>query len=85
MAARKKPSRKRHLVFVPAVEQSFLDREEAAKWCQKIGVRIPSRTLRHWEQTGKGPRVTRIGRRVVYHIEDLAQWLNDQRLRGPKR
>lgn len=85
MAAKKKRRDARHFAFVPAVEQSFLSREQAAKWCQKIGIKIPSRTLRHWAGEGKGPRVTRIGRRVVYHIDDLAQWLNDQRFRGARR
>lgn len=35
----------------------------------------PVGTLRHWRQTGYGPRSAKIGRRVLYRRSDVETWL----------
>jgi predicted DNA-binding transcriptional regulator AlpA len=42
--------------------------------CAVIGT--PVATLRHWRQTGYGPRSAKIGRRVLYRRRDVESWLN---------
>lgn len=39
--------------------------ELAARW------RISHRTLEYWRSTGDGPRFIKIGRRVIYRMEDV--------------
>jgi hypothetical protein len=36
------------------------------------------RTLKRWEELGKGPPVTRIGRVPYYNIEALRRWIASQ-------
>jgi predicted DNA-binding transcriptional regulator AlpA len=36
---------------------------------------IPLATLRHYVQTGKGPRSFRLGRRRVWKREDVEAWI----------
>jgi hypothetical protein len=35
----------------------------------------PVGTLRHWRQTGYGPKSAKIGRRVLYRRRDVEVWL----------
>ena len=42
-------------------------------------VRAPVATLRYWRHLGTGPRSFRIGRRVVYHLADIEDWITAQR------
>jgi hypothetical protein len=41
--------------------------------------RHPAETVRYWRHVGKGPRSFKVGRRVLYAIEDVEQWLDDAR------
>jgi predicted DNA-binding transcriptional regulator AlpA len=36
------------------------------------------KTLVRWENDGKGPPVTRMGRDVLYYIPSLQKWLRSQ-------
>ena len=44
--------------------------ELAARW------RISHRTLEYWRSLGDGPRFIKIGRRVVYRMEDVVAFEN---------
>lgn len=41
-------------------------------------VRAPVATLRYWRHLGTGPRSFRLGRRVLYRLDDLSDWINAQ-------
>lgn len=42
-------------------------------------LRTPVATLRYWRHLGIGPDGFRVGRRVMYRIEDLNRWITEQR------
>ena len=44
--------------------------ELAARW------RISHRTLEYWRSTGEGPRFIKIGRLVIYRMEDVVAFEN---------
>jgi excisionase family DNA binding protein len=48
--------------------------QEAAEF-----LRSTDRTLERWRHTGGGPAFTKVGRRVVYRLADLEEWLAHQR------
>jgi Helix-turn-helix domain len=41
-------------------------------------VRRPVATLRYWRHLGTGPRSFRLGRRVVYKVAALQEWIDGQ-------
>ncbi len=41
-------------------------------------VRAPVATLRYWRHLGTGPTSFRLGRRVVYSLDDLRAWIDAQ-------
>jgi predicted DNA-binding transcriptional regulator AlpA len=40
-------------------------------------VRVPASTVRYWRHINSGPKGFRVGRRVVYWLEDVEAWLAD--------
>lgn len=51
----------------------YVDTAEAA------GIaRIPAATLRHYRHKNVGPPSVKIGRRVLYRLDDLHHWLRQQ-------
>ena len=46
-------------------------------------VRAPVATLRYWRHLGTGPRSFRLGRRVVYRLDDLTSWIKQHRNADP--
>lgn len=38
-------------------------------------VRAPLETVRYWRHIGKGPKSFKVGRRVLYAIEDVDAWI----------
>jgi hypothetical protein len=38
-------------------------------------IRTPESSLRYWRMVGKGPRCLRIGKRILYDVDDLNAWL----------
>jgi len=36
--------------------------------------RTSAETVRYWRHTGKGPRSFRVGKRVLYSLEDIEEW-----------
>jgi predicted DNA-binding transcriptional regulator AlpA len=53
--------------------KDYVSREQLAA---KIGKSV--KTLVRWENDGKGPPVTRIGRDVLYSIPSFERWLKQQ-------
>ena len=45
-------------------------------------VRTPVETVRYWRHINKGPKSFKVGRRVLYAIEDVEAWLNSARRGG---
>jgi excisionase family DNA binding protein len=45
-------------------------------------LRAPVATLRYWRHLGTGPRSFRLGRRVLYHADDLQVWIDARRDSG---
>jgi hypothetical protein len=41
-------------------------------------LRAPVATLRYWRHLGSGPRSFRLGRRVLYRVDDLRAWIDAQ-------
>jgi excisionase family DNA binding protein len=62
----------------PSHDPELLTIAEAAEL-----LRSPIATLRYWRHQGTGPRSYRLGRRVLYHREDLHAWINRQRAKAP--
>lgn len=46
------------------------------------GVFRSTETLRYWRRIGEGPPSFKVGRRVVYKLEDVEAWLEGQRVAG---
>lgn len=42
----------------------------------------PVETVRYWRYIGKGPKSFKVGRRVLYAVEDVEAWLEDARRSG---
>jgi hypothetical protein len=42
---------------------------------------VCKRTLKRWRSFGEGPRQTRVGKKILYHRDDILNWLQQQR--GP--
>jgi predicted DNA-binding transcriptional regulator AlpA len=40
---------------------------------------LKSSTLHNWRCTGHGPTFTKLGRRVVYDLDDVTEWLAQQK------
>jgi predicted DNA-binding transcriptional regulator AlpA len=38
-------------------------------------VRTPIETVRYWRHVGKGPKSFKVGRRVLYALEDVDAWI----------
>ena len=45
-------------------------------------VRTPVETVRYWRHINKGPKSFKVGRRVLYAIEDVEAWLSNARRGG---
>ena len=44
--------------------------------------RAPVETVRWWRHVGKGPKSFKVGRRVLYAVEDVEAWLASARNGG---
>ena len=44
--------------------------------------RTPVETVRYWRHIGKGPKSFKVGRRVLYAVEDVEAWLEKARNGG---
>jgi DNA-binding transcriptional MerR regulator len=44
--------------------------------------RTPVETVRYWRHIGKGPKSFKVGRRVLYAVEDVEAWLQNARNGG---
>jgi excisionase family DNA binding protein len=40
-------------------------------------VRAPDSTVRHWRHCGKGPKSFRLGKRVLYDVDEVRAWLKE--------
>lgn len=56
----------------------YLTRDDLA---QQLG--RSTRTLGRWERQRVGPAVTKVGNRILYHIDDVRAWLRAQRQEVP--
>jgi hypothetical protein len=54
--------------------------EGATKEVAEI-LRFPAETLRYWRHLGRGPRSFKVGRKVLYAVEDVEAWIADARER----
>lgn len=67
-------------VHKPTALDSLLSRSE---FCLQYG--ISYRTAEMLAHKGQGPKVTRLGRRAFYHVEDIATWVDNQRKKADAR
>ena len=44
--------------------------------------RAPVETVRYWRHVGRGPKSFKVGRRVLYAVEDVEAWLEGARNGG---
>lgn len=54
------------------MEKRYLTSQEAAEY-----LRLKETTLEIWRVRGRGPRFRRAGRRVLYLLEDIEEFLGD--------
>jgi excisionase family DNA binding protein len=40
-------------------------------------VRAPDSTVRYWRHCGKGPKSFRLGKRVLYDVDEVRAWLKE--------
>lgn len=59
------------------MNSKFLTTEEVAE-----AVRTPVETVRYWRHVGKGPKSFKVGRRVLYAVDDVERWLEEAREAG---
>lgn len=45
-------------------------------------LRTPAETVRYWRFVGKGPKSFKLGRRVLYALEDVEAYVQDARKAG---
>ncbi len=45
-------------------------------------LRAPVETVRYWRHIGTGPAAFRVGRRVLYAVEDVDAWIAEARTAG---
>ena len=45
-------------------------------------LRTPIETVRYWRHVDKGPKSFKVGRRVLYAVEDVEAWVAEARLAG---
>lgn len=55
----------------------FMTGTELAVLC-----RTSPETVRYWRHVGKGPKSMKVGRRVLYAVEDVEAWLESARNGG---
>lgn len=58
----------------------LLTRQE---FCDRYG--ITYRTAEMMAHRGQGPRVTRLGRKAYYHVDDITNWIDAQRAKSAGR
>ena len=46
-------------------------------------LRTPIETVRYWRHVGKGPKSFRLGRRVLYAMEDVEAYIDQARKSAP--
>ena len=56
------------------IERRYLDTEQAAAY-----ILLSPATLVRMRITGEGPRYAKVGRRVIYAIEDLDGWVEERK------
>lgn len=56
----------------------YLNRDKAAQFLDKIGLRISAATLATFASRGGGPNYTRFGKRAVYLEKDLLEWASER-------
>lgn len=62
-------------------QDANLDPAEAADFL----VVISRRTLDNWRSQGRGPRYVRVGRRIVYRLSDLREWMAERTVETDNR
>ena len=45
--------------------------------------RTSPETVRYWRHVGKGPKSFKVGRRVLYAVEDVEAWIEEARADSP--
>jgi predicted DNA-binding transcriptional regulator AlpA len=60
--------------LVPANELEWIDTKEVSK---RTGLSV--KTLKHYRLDGEGPPFSKIGRRVVYQVADVENWMNSKK------
>ena len=59
---------------IAAAQHQRIDTIRAARF-----VGVSKRTLEKWRYEGNGPPFLKLGRRVLYNVGDLEEWIRDQR------
>jgi len=45
-------------------------------------LRTPAETVRYWRHIGKGPKSFKVGRRVLYAVEDVEAFVEEARIKS---
>ncbi|WP_394000511.1 helix-turn-helix transcriptional regulator [Luteimonas sp. WGS1318] len=53
------------------------------EFCDAYGILY--RTAEMMAHKGQGPRVTKLGRKAYYHVDDITAWIESQRAKSAER
>lgn len=59
-------------VLPPAKRANLREREAA------LHIGVAPKTLANWRSAGRGPRFSRLGRAIVYRVEDLDRFVEER-------
>jgi excisionase family DNA binding protein len=63
--------------MTPTTAKLYLTTDEVADM-----LRAPAETVRYWRHIGKGPKCFKLGRRVLYAVEDVQTFIETARKAG---
>jgi len=69
---------------VAAAEQGVAEQVPAYMITEEVAelLRAPVETVRYWRHIGKGPKSFKVGRRVLYALEDVEAFVREARKVG---
>lgn len=65
-------NQERHQTMPPQTRVNLREREAA------LHIGVAPKTLANWRSAGRGPRFSRLGRAIVYRVEDLDRFVEDR-------
>ena len=65
-------NQEQHQIMPPQKRANLREREAA------LHIGVAPKTLANWRSAGRGPRFSRLGRAIVYRVEDLDRFVEER-------